>query len=218
MREPERIIVVGASGFGRESLDVIQAMQEHGAPVELLGVIDDAPSENNLQRLADREIPYLGTIKGWLATDIAGVQFVLGIGDPAVRRRLAEQLERAGLSAFSAIHPSALVGSESVLGPGAVVCAGSVLSTNVRLGRYVHVNPNVTIGHDAVLSDFVSINPASVISGEVSLHEEVLVGAAATVLQNLTVGKRTIVGAAALVTKDVPKNVVVKGIPGVWNG
>lgn len=217
MQETERIVVVGASGFGRESLDVIQAMQKHGAAVELLGVVDDAPSEANLQRLADREVPYLGTIEEWLATDVSGSRFVLGIGNPGVRKRLAKRLESAGLSAFSAIHPSALVGSESVLGPGAVVCAGSVLSTNVRLGRYVHVNPNATIGHDAVLGDFVSVNPASVVSGEVNLCEGVLVGAAATVLQNLTVGERTIVGAAALVTKDIPNDVVVKGVPGVWN-
>lgn len=216
MRVSDRTIVVGASGFGRESLDVIQAMQEQGSPVEVLGVIDDAPSETNLQRLADRKVPYLGTLEDWLATDIGGIRFVLGIGNPSVRRRLAGRLERAGLSAFSAIHPSAVIGSQSALGPGAVVCAGAVLSTNVRMGRYVHINPHATIGHDAVLSDFVSVNPASVISGEVSLQEGVLVGAAAIVLQNLTVGERTVVGAAALVTKDVPKDVVVKGVPGIW--
>lgn len=218
MREDNQIVVVGASGFGRESLDVIQAMQENGTFVNILGVVDDAPSKQNLQRLADRDVPYLGTIEEWLSTDIIGIRYVLGIGNPEVRRRLAKQFESAGLLPFSAIHPSASVGSHSDLGSGAVVCAGAAISTNVRLGRHVHINPNATIGHDSILADFVSVNPAAVISGEVRIGEGVLVGAATIILQNLTVGARTVVGAAALVTKHVPANVVVKGVPGRWNG
>lgn len=217
MRASDQIVVVGAAGFGRESLDVIEAMKENGAFIEVLGVVDDAPSAVNLQRLADRKVPYLGTIEEWLATDTTDLRYVLGIGNPVIRRRLAERLENAGLSPFSAIHPSVIIGSRSNFGLGVVVCAGVVISTNVRLGRYVHINPNATIGHDAVLQDFVSVNPAAVISGEVSLQEEVLVGAAALVLQQLNVGKGTVVGAAALVTKNVPRDVVVKGVPGGWN-
>lgn len=189
--------MVGASGFGRESLDVIQAMKENGALVEILGVVDDAPSEVNLKRLADRKVPYLGTIEEWLATNATSVRFVLGIGNPEVRRRLAERLESAGLSSFSAIHPSAIIGSRASIGSGAVVCAGAVISTNVKMGRHVHINPSATIGHDAIFGDFVSVNPTAVISGEVRLREEVLVGAAAVVLQYLEVGEETIVGAAA---------------------
>lgn len=213
----DQIVVVGASGFGRESLDVVQAMRENGTSVEVLGVVDDAPSEANLERLTDRNVPYLGTIDEWLATEVNGVRFVLGIGNPAVRRQLVARLEDAGLLPFSAIHPSATVGSHSELGPGAVICAGATISTNVRLGRHVHINPSATIGHDSILCDFVSVNPAAVISGEVRIREGVLVGAAALVLQQLNVGEGTVVGAAALVTKDVPRNVVVKGVPGGWN-
>ncbi|QGU05148.1 acetyltransferase [Corynebacterium comes] len=217
MRASKQVVVVGASGFGREALDVIQAMQGNGTSVEVVGVVDDAPSLVNLERLADRQVLYLGTIEEWLANDVSHISFVLGIGNPDVRRRLAERMESAGMSPFTAIHPSAIIGSRSNLGPGAVVCAGAVIATNVQFGQYVHINPNVTIGHDAVLHDYVSINPAAVISGEVSIQNEVLVGAAAIVLQNLTVGERTIVGAAALVTKNVPKSVVVTGVPGAWN-
>lgn len=212
----EQVVVVGASGFGREALDTLDAMIANGTDLEVLGVVDDAPSDLNLDRLAARGAKYLGTIDAWLAT-APRARFVLGIGSPSVRRRLVERLESAGLAAITAMHPTATVGVAAELGTGTVVCAGAVVSTNVRTGAHVHINPNATIGHDAVLADFVSVNPAAVLSGEVHIGEEVLVGASATVLQRLAVGARSVIGAASLVTRDVPSNVVVKGVPGRWS-
>ena len=212
----ERVVMVGASGFGREALDVLEAMQAAGADIEIAGVVDDRPSELNLQRLNERGVAYLGTIADWLDGSLAVDSYILGIGSPQVRRMLVEKLDARGCRAFTAIHPNASIGSRAAIAEGVVVCAGAVISTNVRLERHVHVNPNATIGHDSVLREFVSINPASVISGEVVIEPGVLIGAAALVLQQLTVGANTTVGAAALVTKDVPEDVVVKGVPGRW--
>ncbi len=212
----EQVVVVGASGFGRECLDVLDAMVATGSDLRVLGVVDDAIAEVNLERLAARGVPFLGTRAAWLATDPGPVGYVLGIGSPGVRRRLVAELDGAGVRAFTAIHPSATFGAQVVLDEGVVVCAGAAVSNNVRLGRHVHVNPNATIGHDADLRDFVSINPAAVISGEVVVGEKTLVGAAATVLQGLRVGERVVVGAGAVVTKDVPADTVAMGVPARW--
>lgn len=217
MPNVERVVVVGASGFGREALDVLEAMRGAGADLEIVGVVDDGISELNHQRLADRGVAFLGTLDEWLATSTDDQKFVLGIGNPKVRRRLVEKLDSHGFEAFTAVHPTAVIGSRHNFGEGVVVCSGAVISTNVSLGRHVHVNPSVTIGHDTVVQEFASVNPAAVLSGEVLIDTEALVGASATVLQQLTVGRGTTVGAGALVTKNVPPNVVVKGVPGVWS-
>lgn len=208
--------MVGASGFGREALDVLEAMRDAGTPIEIVGVVDDVPSPVNLERLGARGIAYLGTIDVWLATPSQQDRFVLGIGSPQIRRTLVERIEATGRTAFTAVHPNASIGSAATLGDGVVVCAGAVISTNVSLGRHVHVNPNATIGHDSRLEDFVSVNPASVISGEVHIATETLIGAGAVVLQQRSVGSKVVVGASALVAKNVPANVTVKGVPGKW--
>lgn len=209
----DRVVVVGASGFGRECLDVLDAMVSAGADLEIVGVVDDNPSAANLSRLVDRGVAYLGTRADWLTTEPLDVRYVLGVGSPEVRRRLVSVLDSAGLAPFTAVHPSASFGACTTLAEGVVVCAGAAVSNNVRLGRHVHVNPNATIGHDADLRAFVSVNPAAVISGEVVVGEGTLVGAAATILQGLMVGERSVIGAGAVVTKDVPPDVVAYGAP-----
>ena len=217
MTSPERVVVVGASGFGRECLDVLEAMAAAGSPVEVAGVVDDGPSELNLERLAARGVAYLGTIEEWLAT----VRTTSGTCSGSGARRCDDvSWTVSRMPVHGRSRPSTRArpsGACAAVGEGVVVCAGATISTNVRLGRHVHVNPNATIGHDAVLGDFVSVNPAAVISGEVTVGERTLVGAAATVLQGLSVGAGTVLGAGCLVTKSVPNGVVVKGIPGKWS-
>lgn len=212
----DRVVVIGASGFGRECLDVLEAMIADGADLEILGVVDDSPAEINLDRLTTRGVAYLGTRGEWLATNPAEVRYVLGVGDPTIRRDLTDDLDSSDLEPFTAVHPSATFGAHTLLAEGVVVCAGATISNNVRLGRFVQVNPNTTIGHDAILSDFVSVNPAAIISGEVAVEAETLIGAGAIVLQGLVIGNNATVGAGSVVTRNVPSRVVVKGVPGRW--
>lgn len=211
-----RVVVVGGSGFGREALDVLEAMQRAGVDVDIVGVVDDGPTRTTVERLRARRMPYIGSVDAWLQNAPIGDQYVLGIGQPDVRRRLVVRLDDAERKAFTAIHPAATFGSACTLLDGAVVCAGAVVSTNVHLGRHVHLNANATIGHDAVLEDFVSINPGAVISGEVVVQAGSLVGAGAVVLQGLTVGRGSLVGAAACVTRSVPLRVTAVGVPARW--
>lgn len=208
-----QVVVVGASGFGRESLDVLGAMIEAGSSIEILGVVDDSPSLENLKRLEARNIAYLGTIDDWIKETKSSSQYLLGIGNPIVREILVAKIETAGFTPFTAVHPTAIIGTQVSWSPGVIVCAGAVISTNVCLGRHVHVNPSVTIGHDSILEDFVSVNPAAVISGEVVVMQKTLVGAAATILQGLTIGKKVVIGASACVTRNIESGSIVKGVP-----
>lgn len=208
-----RVVVIGASGFGRECLDVIEAMIGAGSDIQVLGVVDDSISTVNRERLTSRGVQFLGTRDEWLESETAEAGYVVGVGNPIVRSGIVAELATTGKRAFTAIHPSVTLGGETVIGEGSVVCAGVALSTNVIIGRHVHVNPHATIGHDAILEDFVSVNPAAVISGEVTVREKSLVGAGAIVLQNLEVGRNSVVGAGAVVTKPTSMASTVIGVP-----
>lgn len=205
------IIVVGGGGFGRETLDVIEGINAAQLTWDVLGVVDDGPSELTLQRLAARGVDHLGPIDA-LAPH-APCAIAIGVGAPAVRRSIAERLAGAGHHAPTLVHPDATVGSASRLGQGVIVCSGARISTNVEIGSHVHVNPGAIIGHDSEIGAFASLNPGSVVSGDVRIGQDVLVGAGAVVLQGRRVGDGAVIGAAACVTRDVESRTTVVGVP-----
>lgn len=208
------LVVVGAGGFGRETLDVIEAVNaaRPRPQFDLLGVLDDAPNATNLTRLEARGVAHLGPIDAWLKSD-QRADFLIAVGHPPARRSIAQDFVAAGLHAAIAIHPHCVVGTASSVAAGSILCSGAQVSTNVRIGAHVHLNPNVTIGHDAVIADYVSVNPAATVSGECVIEEGVLLGAGGVVLQGLTVGSDAVVGASACVVRDVRAHVVVRGVP-----
>jgi sugar O-acyltransferase (sialic acid O-acetyltransferase NeuD family) len=209
--------VVGAGGFGREVIDVIEAINAEAvggdAVWHLAGVVDDAITPENLARLEARSIEHLGTTEQFLASAGPEVAYVIGIGSPRVRRRIAETFDAAGHPAAVLVHPAATVGSQVTIGPGSVVCAGARITTNISLGRHVHMNLNATIGHDTTIDDFVSLNPLSSISGDCVVESEVLVGVGGIVLNGIRVGHGSIVGGSACAVRDVEPGTTVVGVP-----
>lgn len=208
-----KLIIIGAGGFGRETLDVIEATVPHRSAIPEVAIVDDNPRKVDLERLRARSIHYFGTIHQWIALAGPSDQYVIAIGNPTVRHKVATRLAHVARPAKPLIHPSASIGSMVKLGDGSVVCAGGRISTNVTSGAHTHVNPGATIGHDTTIGNCVSINPGAIVSGNVNIEDRALIGAGAIILQDLTVHHDAIVGAAACVVRDVAPKVTVKGVP-----
>lgn len=210
-----RTVVVGSGGHGREVLDVVEACNAvGGSPAyELMGVLDDSPSEPNLALLRDRGVKFLGSVDEWLAGAEFDVEYLIGIGSEAARRSVDARLSAAGLQAGVAVHPASVRGYGVELAPGCVVLAGAVLATNISLGRHTHLHRCATVGHDCVIGDFVTINPSATVSGDCVVEDDVMIGAGAVILQGLTVHRGAAVGGQACVVQDVPAGVTAKGVP-----
>jgi len=202
------LIIVGAGGHGREVLDVVEAVNAASPTFEFLGFLDDGPVDDVLLRRRNARL--LGT-----SEDLAVIEaeYLIGIGSPDARRRIDRLATGFGRRAAIAIHPTATLGSDLRIGPGAVVTAGSRLTTNITLGRHVHANTNSTIGHDCLIGDYVTINPGANVSGGVTLQEGVTLGTSSAVIQGITIGHDTVIGAGAVVVRDLPPNIVAVGVP-----
>lgn len=206
------IVIIGCGGFGREVHDIIDALNAQAPRYNLLGYADDSASEQNTALVERRGSRVLGSLDTVLAQYDAA-EFAIGIGNPQVRKELDTKLVEAGWRAATLVHPSATFGGDVRIGEGSIVCAGVRVTTDVTLGRSVHLNLNATVGHDVTLHDYVSVNPLVAISGWVEAHEGVMFGTHSAILQNLSVGAGSVVGAGSCVVKNVPEGVVVKGVP-----
>ncbi|MEV4711097.1 NeuD/PglB/VioB family sugar acetyltransferase [Micromonospora sp. NPDC049374] len=208
------LVIIGCGGHGREIAQLVAAVNEANGRLvwRLVGFVDDAPSEINRKRAEATGAPYLGTLA--VLHDLPPQTHVtLGLGDPTIRRTVDTRIDALGLPAASLVHPDATVGANLNAAEGLVVFAGARITTNVTAGRHLHVNQNATLAHDCVVSDHVSLHPLAAVSGDCRLGTAALIGAGAVVLPRLHIGAGATVGAGACVVRDVPPNVVVKGVP-----
>lgn len=102
-----------------------------------------------------------------------------------------------------------------------VIGPGCVLSNNISL---IAVQ-KITLGASCMLGDFCSIMDSEFhgvsvatrhLPGEsapVTLGDNVWVGSRAMILKGVTIGDNSVVAAGSIVTKDVPANTLVAGIP-----
>lgn len=81
----------------------------------------------------------------------------------------------------------------------------------ITIGNGVLIGHNVTLAtlnHDERPNKRQNIFPKSI-----NIGNNVWIGSNATILQGITIGNGAIIGANAVVTKDVPENAIVAGIP-----
>ncbi|MDQ3030795.1 MAG: acetyltransferase [Myxococcota bacterium] len=211
MSARKRIVVFGAAGQARDTAWLIRELVRAGNGFELVGFVVSDRSKLG---------PYDSAIVGdmdWLLANRGNVDAIaMGIGSPAVRLRIAEQLERElpRVEWPVLVHPSVVIDRESArLEPGAMIAAGTAGSVNIAIERHGLVNIGCTLGHEATIGAGCVVNHGASISGGVVLERAVLVGTGARVLQYLRVREGATVGAGAVVTRDVDPGVTVVGIP-----
>jgi sugar O-acyltransferase (sialic acid O-acetyltransferase NeuD family) len=208
----QRLVIIGCGGFGREVFALVEALRSVGSTWEVEGFADDAPSDLDLARVGDLGSQVIGTVTD-LAERVSPFNAVVAIGSPQARIAITDRLSHAPVVWPALVHPDATIGSRVGVGAGSIIAAGARLSTNIVVGRHVHIDQNVTVGHDCSLGDYSRLNPQACISGSVVVEEQVLVGANATVLPGLRAGASSIIGAGAVVVRDIPSLTVVKGVP-----
>lgn len=206
----QELVIFGAGGFGREVLQVVRDLNEVTSTWECLGFIADGAAD---EAPPVAGLPVLGGIH-WLRTH-PDVQVVIAVGSSCARRKIVQRIADAGCTNRFAtlVHPRAWKGAGVEVGAGSVICAGALITTDIRIGEHVHVNIGSTIGHDAVLEDFSTLNPSVNVSGNVHIGTGSEIGTGSVLIPHCRVGAWTIVGAGAVVTASLNGNATAVGAP-----
>lgn len=202
------LVIVGSGGHGREIAGIVQVLCEGNSEYELLGVVAQAADDDDL--LTARGIRHLGGNEV-LSRHVG--EYVVGVGDPEVRRSIDRTYSTSTCVPAVIVDPTAWIGADLEPGPGFVAFPGVVVTTNVYVGRHVHLNAGSTVSHDCVLGDYVTLSPGCHVSGNVTLEEGVTLGIGAVVRQGVTIGAATFVGAGAVVVSDLPPGITAVGVP-----
>ncbi len=152
----------------------------------------------------------------------------LSLNDPAARYFLPVRITELGMNN---LWPKPCLASDAFIAPGAVlmadvtVCSGaSIWPTAVARGDLapIHIGAGSNVQEGAVLhgdpdfpvhiAEHVTVGHRAVVHGA-SLEAGCLIGIGAVVLNGVTVGAGALVAAGSVVTKDVPAQTLVAGVP-----
>jgi sugar O-acyltransferase (sialic acid O-acetyltransferase NeuD family) len=203
------MIIVGAKGFAKELLQVCQDLNLTDHLAFFDNVSKDIPEKLYGQfPILRNEQEVLNHFSSH------GNHFALGIGVPVNRHNLCALLESWGGMLTSVISPRANIGNYGLsIGIGATILDNTNITSQITIGKGILMYPNAIITHDCFIGDFVELSPGATILGMCTIGNLTHIGANATILPGKKIGCNVVVGAGSVVTKDIPDNCVVAGVP-----
>jgi len=208
---PTPLILIGAGGFARETIELVRAINREAPAWELVGLLDDDPELRGRELLG---VPVLGPCESIAEHPRAAVvACVASPQDPLRRLRLVARLGLRPDRFATLIHPRATIAHSATIGPGSVLHANCVLTADVEVGPHVAVMPAVVLTHDDKIEDGVTFGAGAKVSGGVTVEAGAYVGTGALLREHISVGSGAVVGMGAIVTKPVPRGEVWYGSP-----
>lgn len=186
--------VIGAGGFGREIKAVL------GEP-DIKFFVDDIYED------------LTNNIIGLSKFNPEEYKVVVAVANPKDRYDIIQRLP-SSTKYFTFIDPSVQIhGNDVEVGEGSIICAGTIITTNVKIGKHAHLNLITTIGHDCVIGDYFTTAPGVQISGNETIGDRVYFGTRSCIKEKLTVCNDVVVGMNAGVVSNIIEPGVYVGTP-----
>lgn len=202
------LLIIGARGWGREVYDIAKACVDAGADFSIKGFLDD---KSDTLDGCDNYPPILGPVETY---DIQNDDvFICALGDVNFKRQYAEIILNKGGEFVSIIHPTAVIGTNAIIGKGCVVGAYTNLSNDTRIGDFVTMSIRTGMGHDSTIGNYTHIGGNCCISGFVSIGNLVTMHPGCVIVPHRKIGDNAIIGTGSVVLGNVKAETTVFGNP-----
>lgn len=207
MTARERLILVGAGGFGRELYFWAEDCHKAGTLPALAGFVDDTiqelPGSYNLPRLAGLQ-DY---------TPSPGDLFLVALGNPVSKRRVVELLKARGGNFATLRHPTTTVVRTASIGEGVIMCPYTMAMPDTRIERFATLINFSGLGHDSMCGEFTTLSSLVDVMGYARIGKDVMVGSGARLLPKISVGDGATIGAGSVVVRSVKPGMTVFAPP-----
>ena len=194
-----RLVIIGAGGHGK----VIADSAWKNGYTNICFVDDNATGDV-------MGFPIIGTSIEIERLNDGNTDFVIGIGNNATRKLIAEKYD---VNFVTLVHPSAQIGVNVSIGKGTVVMAGAVINPCAMVGEHCIINTGAIVEHDNVIEDYAHISPNAALGGTVRVGECTHIGIGATVKNNTEICSDCTIGAGAVVVKNIKEPGTYVGVP-----
>lgn len=204
------MLVTGAGGFAMQLLDTLADLNLENEVV----FFDDMPESE--ERLIYEKFVVINSIDKAIEHLKKDNRFVLGTGNPIVRKMFFDKFSSLGATPTSIISPSAYIGKFKVqLGLGVTILRNVTIESGAIIGNGSLINLNATITHGCRIGEFCEICPGVNIAGNVEVGDMCFLGTGSIILPNLSVGQSCTIAAGAVLINDFSDKNIIAGIPAI---
>lgn len=205
----KKLIIYGASFL--DIIKLVDAINRIEPTWEILGYLDD---NKEIHGRVFMGYPVLGGRE--LVRELSGREdtfFFVNISSHwSLVKSVADMLDSFGCRIATLVHPSIDMNYVQI-GRGCIIPEGCVIGGNVKIGNFVMIRLKSLISHDVTVGDFAFVGAGVNVSSNAILGPGCYLGTGATIMRKRSIGRSAVVGAGAVVTKDVPPDVTVAGVP-----
>jgi sugar O-acyltransferase (sialic acid O-acetyltransferase NeuD family) len=209
--KPHTILgIYGAGGFAREVMPVARECNiADNANIYFVETTPTVAIVNGINVLSEDD---------FLSFSCERRCFNVAIADSKARENIALRCINRGARPVSLKAANSVCYDNNMIDGGAILCAFTIITSNVTIGKFFHANCYSYVAHDCIIGDYVTFAPDVHCNGNVHIGSHAYIGTGAmihngTLAKPLTIGAGAIVGMGAVVTKDVPPHTTVIGNP-----
>ncbi|WP_337881104.1 acetyltransferase [Rheinheimera sp.] len=202
MSKTRRIVIIGGHGNGMVLAQIICDMRRSGADIELFGFLNDHLNPGELLW----DWPVLGKSTDWqtLPADVEFCFALLTVGKMLERTKLLKSLSIPADRMATLIHPTAVLGFNTSVGKGSVLCSYTSVQPGVRIGDNTLIRAGANLGHDVEIGNYVDIGPNVTLCGYCKIRDGSHIAANTVVRDGLEVGEFCTLGAGAVMLREAP--------------
>lgn len=205
----KKIALAGSSLLARR---LIYQIKETGYG-RVAGMFDDFEEKGTVKY----EHPVLGTLddiaKFYQKGGFDEIFIAIGYKHLAFRKRLFSTLKEQAIPIGTFVHPSSYVAKSASVSEGCIVLINSIIEMNSVLYENVFLSSSCYISHDVIVGAHTYCAPSLNIAGFTKIGECCFLGISTTTIDGVSIGGNVRTGAGSVITKDVPANVLVAGVP-----
>lgn len=203
----KKISIVGTGGFSREvlclltDLDLYEKVDFFMEPDFIFKDLD------NTKNIMGKKIIPMSEFNP------ASHSVIIGTGNSSIRQKVVEEQLPEETEYPTIIHPTATVSKWVEFGKGCIICAGSIITSQIKIGDFAQLNLGTTIGHDCNIGNYFTTAPSVNISGICNIGNHVYFGTGAATRQGIDICDNVVIGMGAMVIKNIKEKGIYAGIP-----
>lgn len=212
-----KVYIAGNSGAARECYWILRDLQASSPGLdrfyEFSGFFNWGGFQGELKELGNY---FLGPLEDHIISP--DELYIIGVGEPALRRDIFVYLEVRGANMMNLVHPWTAICPSAKMGAGNVFQRGCTVYANAIIGNGNYINGAANLSHDAQIGDFNFLAPYSIVLGGGSIGNLNHLGPHSVILEHARMGDNNSLAPGSTLYKGCKNNLRLSGNPALKVG